>query len=62
MPRIFAFLAAVAFALAILLHLIGHGAGHYVPITVLVGLLCVALHLCAFGDALVTRRTVVREP
>lgn len=40
----FAILAVVAFALALLLHLIGH-ASTYVTDAVLAGLLLVALHL-----------------
>ena len=40
-----AFLAAVAFALALVLHLIGHGAGSLVTDFVLGGLLCLSLDL-----------------
>ena len=41
MSRVFAILAVIAFALSILLHLIGHGAGHYYVLAALVGfLLC----------------------
>ncbi len=38
--------AAVAFGVALLLHLIGHGAGSLVTTLTLAGLLLTALHLC----------------
>ena len=46
---LFAILAVIAFALALLLHLIGHGVARYVLDAELVGFLCLALHLAGFG-------------
>lgn len=51
-----AILAVVAFALALILHLIGHGAAHYVTDFALGGLLLVALHLALAGPVWVLRR------
>lgn len=42
----FAIFAAVAFGVALILHLVGHGAGSIVLTLTLAGLLLVALHLC----------------
>jgi hypothetical protein len=44
----FAVAAAVLFAVALVLHLVGGSAGAHVTDFELAGLLCVALHLC-FG-------------
>ena len=41
----FAVLAVVAFALALVFRLVGHGTGFLVPDMVITGLLCLALHL-----------------
>ena len=45
----FAILAALAFAIALILHLVGGGAEQYVLDFELGGLICVALHLAGFG-------------
>ncbi len=44
-----AFLAALSLALALVLHILGHGSAALVLDFTLAGLLCIALHL-AFGD------------
>jgi hypothetical protein len=49
----FAFLASLVFAVALILHLIGHGTAPLVTDFVLAGFLCVALHLAGFGERVV---------
>jgi hypothetical protein len=52
----FAILAAIAFGVALVLHLVGGSASaHWVDFT-LAGLVCVALHM-AFGSVITIRRT-----
>jgi hypothetical protein len=58
---VWALVAALAFALALILHIIGHSAAKLVLDFELIGFLCVALHL-AFGGGLWMRRQAVQQP
>ena len=47
---VFAVLAIIAFALALIFHLVGKSVATYVVTAELAGLICVACHLAANGD------------
>ena len=52
-----AVIAAIAFALALILHLVGHGAAKYVEDFWLAGLIFISLHLAFGWNVLWGRRT-----
>jgi hypothetical protein len=53
----FAILAIIAFALALVFHLAGGSVAQYVLDAELAGLICVACHLCGWWQAVPWRRT-----
>lgn len=59
----FAALAALWFAIATLMHCFGWSSGKVdVALFVLLGLLCIALHLCGFGGYVTDRFRGTRTP